>query len=152
MTNLELPSEHHLRFHRRQWVIYLLACIAMAAGTVVRVLIPEETTRPLFPLHSLPTFGLFALMILLSLVERVRHRAEFEREKKRIWTDEWTLRGLNRAQGIAMLTMIFAQVPLAFFMAYVPREPSVVGMCMMTGALGAGTWAATYLYFTREPR
>ena len=39
--------------------------------------------------------------------------------------------------------------PLAFFMAYVPAEPSVVGRSMMTVALGWGTSAASYLYHTR---
>lgn len=74
-------------------------------------------------------------MIVLSLVERERCRTEFDREKKRIWSDEWT--------------MVFPQPPLAFFMAYVPAEPSVVGMSMMTVALGWGTSAASYLYHTR---
>jgi hypothetical protein len=94
-------------------------------------------------------YGFFGLLFLVTLVERLRHRAEFDREAKRIWTDEWTLRGMNRSQGIAMLTMIFAQPPLSAFMAYVPQEPSVVGMSMMTIALGCGTWAGSYLYFTR---
>jgi hypothetical protein len=40
MPNAESPSEHHLRFHRRQWIIYLLGCTTMAAGTIVMVLAP----------------------------------------------------------------------------------------------------------------
>jgi hypothetical protein len=37
-----------------------------------------------------------------------------------------------------------------FFMAYVPPEPSVVGMGMMTTALGCGVMAAGYLFHSRE--
>ena len=145
MPNLQLPSERHLRFHRRQWIIYLMGCTAMAVGTIVAVLTPGDNPR----FVTIPTAAFFGLMIVLGLVERVRRRAEYEREGKRIWSDEWTLRGMNRAKGIALLTTIFAQAPLMFFMAYVPPKPSVVGMGVMTVALGCGTWAATYLYHTR---
>ena len=34
---------------------------------------------------------------------------------------------------------------LMFFMAYVPAEPSVLGMGMMTTALGCGVYAGSYL-------
>jgi MFS family permease len=148
MNGFQLPSERHLRFHRRQWIIYLMGCTAMAVGTIVAVLTPGENPKVVL----VPTVAFFALMIVLSLVERVRCRAEYEREQKRILTDEWTLRGMNRAKGTGMLTMVFVQPPLALLMAYVPPEPSVessvIGMSMMTIALGCGTWAASYLYHT----
>jgi MFS family permease len=150
MLNAELPSDHHLRFHRRQSVIYLLGCTAMAIGTIVAVLTPGQ--QPNFVL--VPTGAFFALMILLSLVERVRHREDFEREKQRIGRDEWMLQGMNRSRGFAFVVIIFAQVPLMFLMAYFPSEPSVeasvLGMGCMTVALGCGVWAASYLYYTHE--
>jgi hypothetical protein len=117
----------------------------MAVGTIIAVLTPGENPEVVL----VPTFAFFGLMIVLSVVERVLRRAEYEREKKRIWSDEWTLRGMNRSKGIAMLTIVFAQVPLGMFMSYIPPEPSVIGMGMMTTALGCGTWAASYLYHTR---
>ena len=146
MADVQLPSDRHLRFHRRQWVIYLLGCIAMAVGTIIAVLMPgDDDARVVL----IPTFGFFGLMVVLSAIEQVRRRTEFEREKERIWTDEWMLRGLHRSLGFALRTVIFAQVPLMFFMAYVPAEPSVVGMGVMTVALGCATWAASYLHYTR---
>jgi len=145
MSTAQPPSERHLRFHRRQWFLYLLGCTAGAVGTIFVVFDPVDKPR----IVLVPTLAFFGLMIVLALVERVRRRSEFERERVRIWSDEWTIQGLNRAKGIAMLTMVFAQVPLMFFMALVPPEPSVVGMGCMTVALGCGTWAASYLYQTR---
>ena len=147
MPNVQLPSERHLRFHRRQSIIYLLGCTAMAIGTMVSVLTPGGNPR--FVLFPTGTF--FGLMVLLAVAARVRHRAEFARESKRIWNDEWTLRGMNRAKGIALLAVIFAQAPLMFFMADV-SPPSVAGMGGMTVAIGCGTMAAAFLYFTREPQ
>src|SRR5688572_3294558 len=112
MNDMHQPFERFLKFHRRQWTLYLLGCTAMALGTIVGVLTPGD--NPWFVL--LPTGAFFGLMVLLAVVARVRHRAEFARESKRIWNDEWTLRGMNRAKGIALLAVMFAQAPLMFFM------------------------------------
>jgi uncharacterized membrane protein YfcA len=147
MNDIQQPFERFLKFHRRQWTLYLLGCTGMAIGTIVGVLTPGDNPR--FVLF--PTGAFFGLMIVLALVARVRHRAEFARESKRIWNDEWTLRGMNRAKGIALLAVIFAQAPLMFFMADV-SPPSVAGMGGMTIAIGCGTMAAAFLYFTREPQ
>jgi hypothetical protein len=145
MPNAESPSEHHLRFHRRQWIIYLLGCTTMAVGTIVMVLAPGMNSAVV----RVPILALFGLLILLSVVERVMRRAEYVRERQRILADEWTRQGMNRSLSIAMRTMIFAQPFLAFFMAYVPPKPSIAGMSSMTVALGCGIWAAAYLYHTR---
>ena len=148
MPTVKLPFERHLRFHRRQCIIYLLGCTAMAVGTIIAVLTPGENPE----IVLIPTGGFFALMIVLGLVARVRWRSDFAREQKRIWSDEWTLRGMQRSSRNAVLTMICAQPALGFFMELVPPEPSVAGMSMMTIALGCGTWAASYLYHTRDAR
>lgn len=149
MSTGQLPaSERALKFHRRQWFIYLLGCTAMAVGTIVAVIDPAD--RPGWVI--LPTGLFFGLMIALALIERIRHREEFAREGKRIYSDEWTIQGMRRATGRALLTVILAQGPLMFFMAYVPEEPSVAGMGGMTVALGCATLAASFLYHTREPR
>jgi hypothetical protein len=34
--------ERHLKFHQRQWIIYLMGCAAMAVGTIIAVLTPGE--------------------------------------------------------------------------------------------------------------
>ncbi len=145
MNNIQLPSERHLRFFRRQWLLYLLGCTAMAVGTIVAVLMPGVQPE----LIMIPMFSAFGLMVAIHLIERARHRAEYKQEMLRILQDEWTHYGLKRSQGIALLSVIFAQVPLACFMAYVPTEPSVVGMACMTVALGCGVLAAGILYYTR---
>ena len=149
MTEIHLPSERHFRLHRRQWLLYLLGCTAMGVGTIVAVLTPGEQTGFIL----IPTVTLFALMFALGYFERFRRRAEFKREMKRIQQDEWIQRSLRRSVGIALRYVIFGQVPLMFFMAYVPPEPTAegvaLGMGMMTMALGCGVMAASYLYHTR---
>jgi len=148
MSTDQIPAERQLRFHRRQWFIYLMGCTAMAVGTIVGVIDPADMPGWVI----LPTGLFFGLMIVLAVVERLRHREEFAREGKRIQSDEWTIQGMNRAKGQALLMVIFAQVPLMFFMADVPAKPSVAGMGGMTIALGCATMAASFLYHTREPR
>ena len=149
MTDVHLPSERHFRLHRRQWFLYLLGCTAMGVGTIVAVLTPGDNSGYVI----IPTFALFALMVAIGLFERVRRRTEFKREMRRIQQDEWTLRCHSRAVGQALLTVIFGQVPLMFFMAYAPPEPSIegaaMGMGLLTIALGCGAMAASYLYYIR---
>jgi hypothetical protein len=145
----ELPADRHLKFHRRQWFIYLMGCTAMAVGIMISALDPAEKPTAW---AIRPTLVLFGLMIVLAVVERLRHREEFARERKRILNDEWMARGMSRAAGRALLVAMFAQAPLMFFMAYVPKKPSVAGMGGMTIALGCATLAASYLYYTRAGR
>jgi hypothetical protein len=117
----------------------------MGVGNIVAVLTPGE--NPEYVL--VPSVTLFSLMFALGFLEQARRRTEFKREMKRIQQDEWTQRGLRRSVSLALRTVIFGQVPLVFFMAYVPPEPSVIGMGLMTVALGCGVMAASYLYYTR---
>jgi hypothetical protein len=147
MPNTQTAAEHYLKFHRRQWFIYLAGCAAMGVGTIVSVLLPGDNPRVV-----LPAVSPFVLMFALALVERVRHREAFARETKRIWSDEWTREGMRRAHGLALVTVLIAQAPLMFFMAYVPDKPSVAGMGGVTIMLGCGMMAAGFLYFTRAGR
>jgi uncharacterized membrane protein len=147
--SIELPEDRYLKFHRRQWTIYLMGCTAMAIGTMASVLDPADEP----PSWVLLPIGLFfGLMILLAVVARLRYREEFARERKRILSDEWMAQGLRRATGRAFLIVMLAQAPLMFFMADVPQNPSVAGMGGMTVALGCAAMAALYLYYTRAGR
>ena len=146
MTNGKLPSERLFKHHRRQWQLYLLFCSLMAIGTVVAVIIPGE--NPEFVLW--PTSIVFALMFAIHLIVRSRNAQEFREESRRIRQDEWIVASLQRSQRQAFGAVIFGQAPLMFFMALVPPEPSVVGMGMMTTALGCGVMAAGYLFHSRE--
>jgi hypothetical protein len=80
---------------------------------------------------------------------RARGGKAYDAESKRIRQDEWITSSMRISSRDALLAVIFAQGPLMFFMAYVPPEPSVVGMGMMTTALGCGAFAWSYLYRTR---
>jgi hypothetical protein len=73
-----------------------------------------------------------------------------QEELRRINQDEWILGSLQRSQRQALAAVIFGQVSLTFFMAYVPPEPSVFSLGMMTTALGCGATAAGYLFHSRE--
>ena len=149
MADIKVPSERHYKYHRRQWQLYLLFCSLMAIGTIFAVLIPGEQPE----LVLAPTAVVFTLMFALHLVVRGRNATEYKEELTRILQDEWFATSANRSYRVALATVIFAQVPLMFFVAYVPREPtvegSVLGMGMMTTALGCGAFAAIYLFHSR---
>ncbi len=145
MTNVQLPSERHFRYHRHHMLLYLLLCTVMAVGTVVAVLTPGENSE--FAL--VPEVIVLVFMTALTLVVRGRRGKDHKREMRRIMQDEWIIRCQARARHTALLTVILVQVPLMPFMAYVPPEPSVFGMGSMTVAVGCGVFAAGYLYHSR---
>ncbi len=145
MANIKLPSERHFRYHRHQWQLYLLYCTVIAIGTIVAVLTPGE--NPEFVIG--PALVVFLLMFVLHLAVRGRNATEYYEELRRIAGDEWFASNQRSSGRVALLTVIFAQVPLMFFMAYVPPEPSVFGMGLMTAALACGTFAASYLFYSR---
>lgn len=70
-----------------------------------------------------------------------------------MFEDECFALNANRARRVALPTVIFSQVPLMFFMAYMPPEASVegaaFGMGLMTRALGCGAFAASFLFHSR---
>ncbi len=145
MTNVQMPSERHFRYHRHLMLLYLLLCTVMAVGTVVAVLTPGENSE--FAL--VPEAIVLVFMTALTLVVRGRRGKDHKREMRRIWQDEWLIRCQDRSRRTALLTVILIQVPLMVFMDYVPPEPSVVGMGSMTIAVGCGAFAAGYLYHSR---
>lgn len=118
----------------------------MAIGSVIAVLLPGENPEVVLG----PAGLVLALMAALHLIVRGRNAEEFKGEFRRINEDEWIVATRDRSQRLAFLAVIFAQVPLMFFMAYVPPEPSVLGMGLMTTALGCGVFAAGYLFYSRE--
>lgn len=142
----KVPSERLFKHHRRQWQLYLLFCIVGAVGTVIAVLLPGDNPRVV----QVPTLFVLAVMFVLHLIVRVRNAEEYQAERRRIYEDEWILGSLHRSQRQALMAVIFSQVPLMFFMAYVPPEPSVVGMGMMTVWVGCAVMAGGYLFHSRE--
>ena len=145
MSNVKVPSERHLAYHRRHWQLYLLFCAVMAIGTVVAVLLPGDNPEIVLA----PTAAVFMVMLAYYFAVRGRDTTEYNHELRRIEQDEWFASGRNWARRDALLTVIFAQVPLMFFMALVPPKPSVAGMGMMTTAVGCGAYTASYLLRTR---
>lgn len=146
MTNGKLPSERLFKHHRRQWQLYFLFCVVMAIGSMIAVLLPGENTAVVL----VPSGLVWALMFALHLIVRARNAEEYKEELRRIHQDEWMAASRNRSLRLALCTVIFGQAPLMFLMAFVPTEPSVVGMGMMTTALGCGVFAAAYLFHSRE--
>jgi hypothetical protein len=121
----------------------------MALGTVVAVLLPGENSEVVLGPAAAAAAAVFALMLAFYLVVRGRDATRYTEELRRIQQDEWFAAIRNLSRRDALLTVVFAQVPLMFFMAYVPVEPSVAGMGTMTTALGGGAFAASYLFRTR---
>ncbi len=68
-----------------------------------------------------------------------------------IFRDEWSGAARNRASRAALTVTLWAQVPLAIFMAKVPPAPSVVGMAALTMSLGLAAFFGAYLFYGRQP-
>jgi hypothetical protein len=69
--------------------------------------------------------------------------------------DEWVQANVNRSRKVALQSIYAMQVPLMFFVAYLPAAPtvstSVVGMAILTMASGGTAFFATYLLRSRHP-
>ncbi len=145
-------SERYYVYHKRAMGLTVLMVTGMAVYNLVEVIGTDDRTR----LAGLTGATLILIVYIVSLLAvrlvtlggrawRVR-----DREVQAILHDEWMQTNLSRARQTAFWTMLLAQWPMMFFMAYVPPEPSVVGMGILTVMLGIGAYFASYLYFSRQ--
>jgi hypothetical protein len=141
MSDLRVPSEQYFRYHRRYWQLYLVYCVALGGGTLVAVLIPGEQPE----IVTVPALVVAGLLVIYRFVVRRRDAKTHDEQWKRIERDEWVVQSRSKARRDALLTVILVQIPLVFFMSWVPDKPSVIGMGMMTTAIGAGVYTASLL-------
>jgi hypothetical protein len=144
--------ERYYVYHKRAMGLTLLMVAGMAIYNVVQVIGTGDRT----PLAGLTGATLILIIYIVSLLTvqlvTLHGRAWRVRDPQAqvILQDEWTQTNLSRARQTAFWTMLLAQWPMMFFMAYVPPEPSVVGMGILTVTLGIGAYFASYLYFSRQ--
>jgi hypothetical protein len=71
-----------------------------------------------------------------------------------VFQDEWSRATRNRACRTAFALTMWAQVPLMWFMANVPPDPSdvgILGMAALTMTVGLAAFFGAYLYYGRQP-
>lgn len=148
-----VPSERYYVVYQRSMVAGLLFVVCLGAYELVKVLRPASGRPEWGDLLGLVIVAAYLVLLLVMQLVTLRGRLWRARdpEVQTILRDEWTLANRSRAFQMAFWVMVWAQVPLMFFMAVVPPQPSVLGMAAMTMALGLGAFFATYLYHSRRP-
>jgi hypothetical protein len=73
-------------------------------------------------------------------------------EYRRIVRDEWVRSNMDRARKTALLAIYIAQVPLVFLVPYLDptRDNAVVGMALLTMAVGGAAFFGSYLIYVRQ--
>lgn len=148
-----VPSERYYVVYQRSMAAGLLFVVCMSVYSVLKLLRPASGRPELGDLVGpIIAVAYFVLLLAIQVVTlRGRLWRAREVEAQTILRDEWILANRSRAYRTAFWVMLCAQVPMMFFMAYVPPAPSVLGMGEMTGMLGLGAFFAAYLYYSRRP-
>jgi hypothetical protein len=140
--------ERQYRFHMRRMALGLAFNLAMAAAMVLALFRPGLNIGLLLTPALVFTVASVGLNLLLNRSGRmtVDYRA--------LGRDEWVQANVNRSRKVALQSIYMVQVPLMFFVAYLPAAPtvstSVVGMAILTMASGGTAFFGTYLLRSRH--
>ena len=136
---------------RRALSVLLMLFVFVGATAIAMALWPESWLGkwPLrFPL-------LFPIVVLLAFfcLRLGRGRSDVRAdapEVKVVLNDEFRRANLHRAQRIALVLVLVAQVPLGLLFLRVPAARAVIGMGGTTIALGVSAAILLFLLFERE--
>jgi len=143
-------TERYSRGYQRLVVLSLLFAACAGALFLADVLgyTGAGTSRVGLAIGALYLASVLGLKMNASGARRWGRNDPFFRA---IFRDEWSGAARNRASRAALTVTLWAQVPLAIFMAKVPPAPSVVGMAALTMSLGLAAFSGAYLYYGRQP-
>lgn len=143
-------TDHHYRAYQRLMVLSLLFVMSAGALFLADVLghVGDGASRVGLTIGALYLAGILGLKMNASGSRRWGRRDPFFRT---IFRDEWSWAARNRASRAALAVTLWAQVPLAIFMANVPPSPSVAGMAALTVSLGLTAFFGAYLFYGRQP-
>jgi hypothetical protein len=143
-------TERYYRAYQRGAVVGLLLGV-VTAGLFVAVLfrlmspgLTRATALVIMPLFIVTLLGVHFITL------RGRLWRPGAAEAQRVLRDEWTRRNWNRACRTGFFVVMWAQVPLAYFVTRLPPEPYVPAMAQLTMALGVTTFFASYLFHSRQ--
>jgi hypothetical protein len=142
--------ERHYRFHLRRMAMGLAFNLAMAVTMVFALIRPGIQVGILLA----PALVFIIASVGLNIALRGWEWPHPTVDDRHVGRDEWVQANVNRARQIALHSIYIVQVPLMFFVAYVPAVPtvstSVVGMAILTMASGGTAFFASYLFHSRH--
>jgi predicted anti-sigma-YlaC factor YlaD len=141
--------ERHYRFHLRRMALGLAFSLAMAVAMIFSLVRPGIHVG----LLMIPALVFIIASVGLNIALRGWGGPSPIHDDRQVARDEWVQANINRSRRIALQSIYAAQVPLMFFVAYVPSMPtvstSVVGMAILTMASGSTAFFASYLLHSR---
>ena len=143
--------EMFLRTSRRALGVVLLFIFILEATVIAAAFWPETWlgSWPMrFPL-AFPILVLLAFMALRLTRDGLKLRADAP-EAKVVLNDEFRRASFLRAQRLALILVLIAQVPLGLLFLRVPIARALLGMGGTTIAIGGGAVILLFLYFDRE--
>jgi hypothetical protein len=142
-------AELLLRTSRRALLVVLGLVLFVAATLIAHVIRPGSLLADwasrmgwLFP------FVVVGVYLLLNLPRQRPFRAD-DPEVKTMLKDEFRQVNLARAQRIALIVVLVAQMPLAFFLSGLTAAGAVTVMGVATVAIAIATLIISFLYFDR---
>jgi len=142
--------ERHYRFHLRRMAMGLAFSLSMGVTMIFSLIRPGIHVGILLA----PALVFIMAMVVLNIALCGWEWPHSTAEDRYVGRDEWVQANVNRARKSALHSIYAAQVPLMFFVAYVPAVPtvsvSVVGMAILTMASGGTAFFASYLFHSRQ--
>lgn len=140
-----------LRVNRRALAVVLLLIVFLGATAMAMALWPD-TWLGEWPLRF-PLLFPIAVLLAFSCLRFLRGGRDFRAdaaEVKVVLNDDFRRANLLRAQRIALVLILIAQVPLGLLFMRVETPRAVIGMGGTTIALGVSAVILLFLFFDRE--
>lgn len=150
MTSSNQPDriELLLQASRRSLFVLLALILLIAATIIAHVLRPGSLLADwsarapwLLPVAIVAIFG--------TVVAPLRRRSG-EAEMKSLREDEFRQVNLARAQRVALIAALVAQIPLAIFASGLTAAAAVTIMAVATVTIGMAALITSFLYFERD--
>jgi hypothetical protein len=145
----EQTEQYYVAYQRSAVVGLLFGMVA--AGLFLAALF-RLMSPGLARVTALIIIALFIVTLLSVHFITLRGRLWHPRapEAQRVLRDEWTRKNWNRACRSGFYVVMWAQVPLAYFVNGLPPEPDVPALAALTMALGVTAFFGSYLFHSRQ--
>jgi len=145
----EQTEQHYLAYQRAAVVGLLVGMVAsgLFLGVLFRLISPGLANVTALSIMALFVVALLAVQLITLRGRLWRPRGP---EAQRVLRDEWTRKNWNRACRTGFFVVMWAQLPLAYFVAGLPPAPWGPSMAALTMALGITAFFASYLYHSRQ--
>ncbi len=142
-------TELLLRISRRSLVVVLVLVLLIAATLTAHVLRPGSL---LADWASRMPWLLPVAIAAVFFIFNARFRRPFranDRDVKAMLNDEFRQANLARAQRVALVVVLVAQIPLAMFLSGLNTVAAVTVMSVATITVAIATLITSFLYFDR---